>query len=90
MTEEKAYAAIYENEKFVETKDVSEYVKNLLQFDCEQFRQVVVLPQGEFKKFLTAKSGEKQEVLDMLFNAEFFKRVEDGLKAKVADAKKFP
>ena len=89
LTEEKATAEIYENGKFVETKDVSEYVKNLLQFDCEQFRQVVVLPQGEFKKFLTAKSGEKQEVLDMLFNAEFFKRVEDGLKAKAADAKKF-
>ena len=88
VTEEKATAEIYENGNFVETKDVSEFVKNLLHFDCEQFRQVVVLPQGEFKKFLTAKSGEKQEVLDMLFNAEFFKRVEDGLKIKAADAKK--
>ena len=88
VTEEKAYAEIYENGNFVETKDVSDYVKNLLQFDCEQFRQVVVLPQGEFKKFLTAKSGEKQEVLDMLFNAEFFKRVEDELKLKADDAKK--
>lgn len=88
VTEEKAYAEIYEDGNFVETKDVSDYVKNLLQFDCEQFRQVVVLPQGEFKKFLTAKSGEKQEVLDMLFNAEFFKRVEDELKLKADDAKK--
>ena len=88
VTEEKASAEIYVDGKIIETKDVSEYVKNLLQFDCEQFRQVVVLPQGEFKKFLSAKSGEKQEVLDMLFNAEYFKRVEDGLKAKSAEAKK--
>lgn len=88
VTEEKASAEIYENGNFIETKDVSEYVKNLLQFDCEQFRQVVVLPQGEFKKFLTAKSVEKQKVLDMLFNAEFFKKVEDELKIKASDAKK--
>ena len=88
MTEEKAFAEIYENGKIIETKDVSEYVKNLLQFDCDQFRQVVVLPQGEFKKFLTAKSVEKQKVLDMLFNAEFFKKVEDELKIKASDAKK--
>lgn len=87
VTEEKAYAEISENGNFIETKDVSEYVKSLLKFDCEQFRQVVVLPQGEFKKFLTANSGEKQEILDMIFNAEFFKRVEEGLKVKAVAAK---
>ena len=88
LTEEKASATIWEDEKLIETKDVSEYVKNLLQFDCEQFRQVVVLPQGEFKKFLMSNSKDKQEVLNMLFNAEFFKRVEENLKIKAADAKK--
>ncbi|MBD3878823.1 MAG: SMC family ATPase [Quinella sp. 1Q5] len=87
VTEEKAYAEISENGTFIETKDVSEYVRSLLKFDCEQFRQVVVLPQGEFKKFLTANSGEKQAVLDMIFNAEFFKRVEEGLKVKAVAAK---
>ena len=88
FTEEKASAEIWENGKLIETKDVSEYVKSLLQFDCEQFRQVVVLPQGEFKKFLLSNSKDKQEVLDMLFNAEFFKRVEENLKIKASDAKK--
>lgn len=88
VTEEKAYAEIRENGRFIETKNVSEYVKSLLKFDCEQFRQVVVLPQGEFKKFLTANSGEKQEILDMIFNAEFFKHVEEKLKIKATNAKK--
>lgn len=88
FTEEKASAEIWENGQKIYTKDVSEYVKNLLQFNCEQFRQVVVLPQGEFKKFLLANSKDKQEVLNMLFNAEFFKRVEDELKIKASDAKK--
>ncbi len=88
FTEEKASAEIWEDGNLIETKDVSEYVRELLQFDCEQFRQVVVLPQGEFKKFLLANSKDKQEVLNMLFNAEFFKRVEEQLKIKVSDAKK--
>lgn len=88
VTEEKASAEIYENGCFVSTKNVTEYVKELLQFDCEQFRQVVVLPQGEFKKFLTARSDEKQKVLNMLFNAEFFKRVEEELKLKSSEARK--
>lgn len=88
VTEEKAFAEIYVNGARVDTRDVSEYVRELLQFDSEQFRQVVMLPQGAFQKFLLAKSNEKQEVLNMLFDAEFFKRVEDELKNKVADAKK--
>ncbi len=86
--EEKASAKIYEDGRQLEAKDVSEYVENLLGFGKDQFRQVVVLPQGEFKKFLLAKSAEKQDVLNMLFNADFFKRVEEELKLKAADAKK--
>ena len=89
LTEEKASAEIFENGTPVETKDVSEYVRELLQFDSEQFRQVVVLPQGAFQKFLLAKSADRQTLLNMLFNADFFKRVEDALKAQAFDAKKF-
>ena len=88
LTEEKASAELYENGKFIETKDVSEYMRWLLNFDVDQFRQVVMLPQGAFQKFLLAKSDVRQGVLNMLFNAEFFKRVEDELKLRALDAKK--
>lgn len=87
ITEEKASAQIYENGTFIHTKDVTAYVERLLGFGKEQFRQVVVLPQGEFKKFLTSKSEDKQKVLNTLFNADFFKRVEDELKIKAANTK---
>ena len=87
LTEEKAAAEIYLDGEFIHVKDVTAYVKELLQFDCEQFRQVIMLPQGEFKKFLLASSNEKQNILNMIFNAEFFRRVEDGLKVKAAAAK---
>ena len=88
LTEEKATAKIYENGRIIDTKDVSAYVEELLGFGKEQFRQVVMLPQGEFKKFLTSKSEDKQKVLNTLFNADFFKKIEDELKIKAANAKK--
>lgn len=87
VTEEKASAEIFENGRRIEAKDVSDYVESLLGLDKEQFRQVVILPQGSFQKFLLAKSEDKQRVLNTLFNAEFFKRVEDELKLKASDAK---
>ncbi len=87
VKEEKASAEIYENGNFINTKNVTKYAENLLGFDADQFRQVIVLPQGEFKNFLLAKSKDKQEVLNTLFNADFFKRVEEELKSKAADAK---
>lgn len=86
-TEEKASAEIFENGQRLEAKDVSECVENLLGLGKEQFRQVVMLPQGAFQKFLLSKSDDKQKVLNTLFNAEFFKRVEDELKLRAADAK---
>ena len=87
LTEEKASAEIFENGNRVEAKDVSSYVENLLKFSHEQFRQVIMLPQGAFQKFLLARSDEKQKVLNMLFDAEFFKRVEEDLKSRAATAK---
>ena len=89
LTKEEASAEIFEDGRRIDTRDVSEYVRELLQFDSEQFRQVVVLPQGAFQKFLLAKSNDRQVLLNMLFNADFFKRVEDELKLKAADAKNF-
>lgn len=67
---------------------VTNAIKNLLGFAPQQFRQVVMLPQGAFKNFLAAKSEERQPVLDMLFNAAFYGRVEEGLKLKADAAQK--
>ncbi len=49
---------------------VKEKAVELLGFSHEQFSQVVVLPQGEFRKLLTAPSLEKQKILETLFGTE--------------------
>jgi len=51
----------------------------LLGMSCEQFCQVVLLPQGEFATFLRADSGERQAVLERLFGTDRFTRVEHWL-----------
>jgi len=60
--------------------NVTEKVESLLGFKSSQFRQVVMLPQGEFRRLLTADSKERQAILETLFRAEFFRRIEDALK----------
>lgn len=72
------------NNAIIESKstNVTNRIKELIGFDAKQFRQVVLLPQGEFKNFLSAKADERQTVLDALFNARFYKLIEDRLKDK--------
>ena len=40
----------------------------------EQFKNIVMLPQGEFRKFLDAKSGEKEEILKKLIDITEYER----------------
>ena len=42
----------------------------------EQFRQLFILPQGEFKRFLLSRSKEKQSILRTLFNSERFEQIQ--------------
>lgn len=50
-------------------KAVRVKAEEILHLTCEQFSQVIVLPQGEFLKFLRASSKEKGEMLETLFSA---------------------
>ena len=61
-------------------------VTELMGLNREQFRQVVLLPQGEFATFLRADDERRRDVLARLFGTEFFRRVADQLqeRARVA------
>ena len=49
--------------------DLNEKAAEIIGLTKDQFRQVVLLPQGQFEKFLTAPSDEKEEILKKIFNA---------------------
>lgn len=59
---------------------VTEAVERLLGFRCDQFRQVVMLPQGDFRRLLLADSKERQAILEVLFRTELYRRIEEALK----------
>lgn len=51
---------------------VTSFITELLQLSATQFRQIGLLPQGEFRKFLVASSSDKEEILKALFRTERF------------------
>ncbi|REE95092.1 AAA family ATPase [Thermomonospora umbrina] len=56
--------------------EVQDLVKALMGMNAEQFCQVALLPQGEFAAFLRAGAEERRKVLERLFAAEIYARVE--------------
>jgi exonuclease SbcC len=69
-------------ERLNKINEVRERIESLLGFSSDQFRQVVVLPQGEFRRLLLAKSDEKERILEKLFNTGRYKFVEEALKKR--------
>jgi exonuclease SbcC len=56
--------------------DVGRTVERLLGMSKEQFFQVVLLPQGEFARFLCADTGDREKLLEKLFGTQHFALVE--------------
>ena len=60
---------------------LKEFVEKLLNLSFEEFSKIIILPQGEFQKFLEEDSSGKQKILRKLFPtsehftiSEFFKK----------------
>jgi len=60
-------------------------IEHLLGFKSDQFRQVIVLPQGRFQELLLAGSKERAAILEILFQTEIYRRIEEALKAAAKD-----
>jgi exonuclease SbcC len=91
MTKEPAKATIWKRTGVKRDEDegaviaerwsrVNEEIERLLGFRSDQFRQVVVLPQGQFRKLLSAGSSERQQILEVLFQTGIYRQVEEALK----------
>jgi exonuclease SbcC len=60
-------------------------IADLMGMSAEQFFQVVLLPQGEFAKFLHADAEHRRKLLQKLFGTDRFRAVEDWLAARRRD-----
>lgn len=83
--EERNRRAFFENPRqtFVRAK-----AEELTGLSAEQFRQVVILPQGKFERLLTSDSKDKETILSTLFGAEKYTRLSEKLWEKAEEKRK--
>lgn len=78
------------------TSHVTEYIQdNIIHLSYDQFKQVIMIAQGEFQKLIEADTGKKsagdksttrQRILRIIFGTEFYERLDALLKSKMDDA----
>lgn len=59
----------------VKEGEINEKVSKIVGFSVEQFKQIVVLPQGRFSEFLKAKTDEKQQILTKIFGTKIYEEI---------------
>lgn len=72
---------IVRSDKAEKNDDVTRKIKEILGLDADQFSKIVMLAQGEFRKFLEADSEEREMILGKLFNNRAHKDLMNRLKA---------
>ena len=62
--------------------EINEKVESLIGLTQDQFKQIVMLPQGEFRKFLTSETENKEHILRKLFKTESYQQINEQLRLK--------
>jgi len=70
------------------TNDVTEKIEEIIGFKADQFCQIVLLPQGEFRRFLIANSNERKVLLETLFKTQIYGQIENLLKEQSKEIEK--
>lgn len=68
--------------------EVGRQIRELLGYGAEQFRQIVLLPQGRFEKFLLASSDERVAILRELFDVSLYRDITKRMKEGAISAKR--
>lgn len=80
---QKHEAVLYEiadgEEKLISASvaEVGEKIQEILGINANQFRQIVMLPQGEFSRLLKAKEEERVELLKSIFRMDLYNNLKD-------------
>lgn len=69
-------------------KAADAFITTLLNLTRDQFRQIVLLPQGKFRQFLDSDSNTKEELLRDLFNTTVYERWATALKGQLTQRKR--
>lgn len=72
----------------VGSSEVSNEIQKILGITNNQFKQIVMLPQGEFRKLLEASSIQREDIFRRIFKTDMFKKFQDLLKEKTKELDK--
>lgn len=61
-------------------KHVTAYIESLIGLKVEQFRQIMMIPQGEFRKLLMAGSDERTGILKNIFRTNLYGSIQSKFK----------
>lgn len=64
--------------------EINDKVDEIIGLTKNQFIQIVMLPQGEFRKLLTSETENKEDILRKIFKTEPYKMISERLKTKKA------
>jgi len=67
---------------------VGQQVEELLGYGSDQFRQIVLLPQGKFETFLAAKTDDRVKILRDLFDVTIYRNLAARLKEEASEAER--
>lgn len=71
----------------VKIREVNDEIEKIIGLNLDQFKKIVMIPQGEFREFLTAGTKDKSEILKKLFSTQKYEQLQWILKAKYDESK---
>jgi len=57
--------------------DVNAKLESIIGLTKDQFNQIVMLPQGEFRKLLTSDTENKEDILRRIFRTDLYRKLEE-------------
>lgn len=66
--------------RLIAAKETERRAAELLGVGLDQFRQIILLPQGEFRRLLLADSRERQGIMQQLFHTEIYAKLEQDMR----------
>ncbi|WP_295496067.1 SMC family ATPase [uncultured Streptococcus sp.] len=69
-------------------KEVSDQIEQILSLNAEQFKQIILLPQNDFSRFLKEDSKTKTQILKKIFGTGIFDRFQKSLEERLRQSNK--
>lgn len=70
----KARLILDDGTEIIGVENVNQKITELFGLTYKQFKQIIILPQGEFRRLLESNSEDKQEIFRKIFNTDIYEK----------------